>query len=211
MIRFYRDEVFKEIPEEVFKDPVIEKKFEFRYALSNYGRLMSFTDKMEHGKLLKGTLTDGYRTLRLFYPAREGKRKQKAVLLYKLVAELFIPKTSDDQQYVIHIDRKKDHDHVSNLKWVNYEGKMEHYRSSPKVIAAKKKLIEHNIKADGPKLTETTVMRLKKILLDPNRKTRMKILAKQFGVSEMQLYRIKSGENWGHVKVKVSKPKDETK
>jgi hypothetical protein len=28
----------------------------------------------------------------------------------------------------------------------------------------------------------------------------MKILARQFGVSEMQLYRIKSGENWSSVK-----------
>jgi hypothetical protein len=77
-------------------------------------------------------------------------------------------------------------------------------------LRPKKKLIEYNIKADGPKLTETKVMRLKKILLDPNRKTRMKILAKQFGVSEMQLYRIKSGENWGHIKVNIN-PKDETK
>jgi hypothetical protein len=42
---------------------------------------------------------------------------------------------------------------------------------------------------------------LKKKLLDPNRKTRIRILAKQFGVSEMQLYRIKSGENWGDIEV----------
>ncbi len=25
------------------------------------------------------------------------------------------------------------------------------------------------------------------------------MLAKQFGISEMQVWRIKSGENWGHV------------
>jgi hypothetical protein len=37
--------------------------------------------------------------------------------------------------------------------------------------------------------------------MDPNRKTRLKLIAKQFGISEMQLYRIKSGENWGHIKV----------
>ena len=51
------------------------------------------------------------------------------------------------------------------------------------------------------KLTETQVIRLKKKLFDPNRRTRLKILAKQFGVSEMQLHRIKTGENWGHIKV----------
>ena len=29
----------------------------------------------------------------------------------------------------------------------------------------------------------------------------MRLIAKQFGISEMQLYRIKSGENWSHVKM----------
>jgi DNA-binding Xre family transcriptional regulator len=29
----------------------------------------------------------------------------------------------------------------------------------------------------------------------------MKMLAKQFGISEMQVSRIKRGENWGHIKV----------
>jgi predicted DNA binding protein len=51
------------------------------------------------------------------------------------------------------------------------------------------------------KLTYAQAVILKKKLLDPNRKTRIKVLAKQFGVSEMQLYRIKSGENWGDIKV----------
>jgi predicted DNA binding protein len=53
----------------------------------------------------------------------------------------------------------------------------------------------------GHKLTSTQVMLLKKKIFDPNRKTRLKFLAKQFGISEMQLYRIKSGENWSHVKI----------
>jgi DNA-binding Xre family transcriptional regulator len=44
-------------------------------------------------------------------------------------------------------------------------------------------------------------MHLKKLISDPNRKTRLKMLAKQFGISEMQVSRIKSGENWGHIKI----------
>jgi hypothetical protein len=47
----------------------------------------------------------------------------------------------------------------------------------------------------------TKVMRIKKMLQNPNRKTRIKMIAKQFGVSEMQIFRIKSGENWGHIVV----------
>jgi hypothetical protein len=46
-------------------------------------------------------------------------------------------------------------------------------------------------------------MRLKRKIFDPKRKSRLKIIAKQFGISEMQLYRIKSGENWGHVKIEI--------
>ena len=51
----------------------------------------------------------------------------------------------------------------------------------------------------GHKLNATQVMRIKKMIADPERKTRMKMIAKQFNISEMQLYRIKSGENWGHI------------
>ena len=76
-----------------------------------------------------------------------------------------------------------------------------HIKKSPHVINSKKKLIEHNLKADGRKLTSTKVIHLKKLLNDPNRKTRIKMLAKQFGISEMQVHRIKSGENWSHIVV----------
>jgi hypothetical protein len=44
-------------------------------------------------------------------------------------------------------------------------------------------------------------MVIKTILSRPNQKTRLKMIAKQFGVSEMQIRRIASGENWGHVKI----------
>lgn len=44
-------------------------------------------------------------------------------------------------------------------------------------------------------------MLIKKMLARPEQKTRLKMIAKQFGVSEMQIRRIASGENWGHVKI----------
>lgn len=47
------------------------------------------------------------------------------------------------------------------------------------------------------------MIRLKKRILDPNRKTRLRLIAKEFGISEMQLNRIKRGENWGHIKVEI--------
>ena len=39
------------------------------------------------------------------------------------------------------------------------------------------------------------------MIWDPKRKLTHKQLAEKFGVSEMQLHRIKSGENWGHINV----------
>ncbi|HNP33274.1 MAG TPA: NUMOD4 domain-containing protein [Flavobacterium sp.] len=192
MIRFYANEVFREIETDI--------PLKYRYAVSNRGRLISFTETFTDGNLLKGSYADGYKTFR-YCRTENGKRVYKTYFIYKLVAEFFIPKTSEEQQYVLHLDYVRDNDLVNNLRWATYEEKMAHYKKSPHVINSKKKLIEHNIKADGRKLTATSVMRLKKILSRPNQNTRIKILAKQFGISEMQVHRIKRGENWGHIKV----------
>lgn len=192
MIRFYGNEVFREIE--------VEHVMKFRYAVSNRGRLVSFSDTVENGNLLKGSLSDGYRTFS-YTKIINGKKKYFTIFIYKLVAELFIPKTSEEQKHVLHLDYVRDNDLVANLKWATYEEMLAHVKKSPHVINSKKKLIEHNIKADGRKLTSTKVIHLKKLLNDPNRKTRIKMLAKQFGISEMQVHRIKSGENWSHIKV----------
>ncbi|MFT4033894.1 MAG: hypothetical protein QM669_15880, partial [Siphonobacter sp.] len=49
------------------------------------------------------------------------------------------------------------------------------------------------------KLTESKVLMIKKMLKSD--KNRLKMIAKQFGITHTQLNRIRSGENWGHVKV----------
>ena len=131
----------------------------------------------------------------------DGKIFNKHLFFSKLIAELFIPKTSEDQIYVLHLDRIRDNDDVRNLKWATREEMLEFGRQSPFVIQAKKNLLEHNIKANGKKLTVTKVMLIKKLLAKPEQRTRLKMIAKQFGVSEMQIRRIKSGENWGHIVV----------
>lgn len=192
MIRFYSKEVFREIETDF--------PLKFRYAVSNRGRLISFTETFNDGNLLKGSVSDGYRTFR-YGKSPNGKSAYKTLFIYKLVAEFFIPKTSDDQQCVLHLDYVRDNDLVQNLKWATAEEAKIHRSKSPHVINSKKNLIQYNKQADGKKLTTTKVMHLKKILNNPNRKTRIKMLAKQFGISEMQVHRIKSGENWSHIKV----------
>lgn len=48
------------------------------------------------------------------------------------------------------------------------------------------------------KLTSTQVMHIKLLL---KRERPLKQIAKQFDISEMQVWRIKSGENWSHIKI----------
>lgn len=193
--------MFRLFPNEIFKQITIEDKLVMNYAISNYGRIVSFTDKPENGRLLIGNTIRGYRQFRYSTKTAENKRKTKHLFLYRVVAEYFIPKTSEEQTFVLHLDYNKSNDFVGNLKWATKEEAAAHIKKSPYVIEAKKKLVQHNINSNGHKLTESQVIFLKKKLLDPNRKTRLKMLAKQFGVSEMTLHRIRTGENWGHVKV----------
>ena len=193
MLRFFVSETFEEIS--------IEGKLKKRYAISNYGRLVSFKEEPSDGRFVKGTKINGYRIFRYKIRDEENKFKYKHYFFFKLVAEYFLPKESDDQVFVLHLDRNRANDHEDNLQWATRAEMLAHAKASPYVIAAKKKLIEHKIKSDGNKLTVTEVMRLKKQLLDPNRKTRLKIIARKFGVSEMTLHRIKTGENWGHIQV----------
>ena len=196
MLRFYTGEIFKEIE--------LEKGLQLRYAISNYGRFVSFTDKIEKGKFVKGGKQDGYRIWRYRVRDENNKLRYKHKFFYKLVAKYFIPKTSDEQVYVLHLNRNRASDHVDNLQWATKAEMLEHSKKSPFVIMARKKQLaelKEKRKQKGNKLTSTQVMLLKKMLLNPNRKTRLKIIARQFGISEMQLYRIKTGENWGHIKV----------
>jgi hypothetical protein len=188
-------------PNEEFKEIDIDDKLQRRYAVSNKGRLVSFLDNITSGRLLKGALTDGYRMFRYKLYLEGGKIKNKHLFVAKLVAEYFISKTSEEQIYVLHLDRKRDNDDYRNLRWATKEEMIEHSRKSPFVKQAKLNLIEHNLNANGRKLTVTKVILIKKLLAKPNQTTRLKMIAKQFGVSEMQIRRIKSGENWSQVKI----------
>jgi len=196
MLRFYATEIFKEIE--------IKDTLRLRYAISNFGRLVSFTDEIAEGRFVKGSTQDGYRVWRYKTRDKKNKIRHKYFFLYRLVAEYFVPKDSEDQTYILHLDRNRGNDYVKNLKWATKAEMIEHREKSPYVLEARKKqLAEIHAKRlhKGNKLNSTQVMLLKKILTNPNRKTRLKILAKQYGVSEMTLHRIRTGENWGHIKI----------
>lgn len=166
-----------------------------KYAVSNFGRCASFTkDVTEDGKLLSGSITTGYRTLNLHRAENKG-----TIYLHREIAKLYCKKTSPRCKYVIHINHHKTDNKASNLKWATLEEMSAHQQKSPHKIAYKKLQKERSSTQKGLKLTPVQVKTIKKIITDPNRSITYKQLAKKYSVSEMTLYRIRSGENWGGV------------
>lgn len=237
---------------------------DFRLEISDFGRIRSF-NQLHDGKILKGSMINGYRIIRikLFRPRYESAtqalglmqeeitalsekiaamkkklddkqfrgqerfdlkdqllqeednlkkaqarykafyhtdRKKRtinyAALIHRLVAEYFIPRTSEDQLFVSHIDHDKLNNKVNNLKWMTAEEKNAHQAKSPLVIEEKKKRKQAGYEAIKSKLTVTKVMYLKKLL---NEGVPVRNLAKQFKVTETQIIRIKKNENWASV------------
>ena len=189
---------------EMFEEVEIDNGLKLRYAISNLGRLVSFKDDIEFGRILKGSITEGYRIFR--YKIRHGNKIfYRHRFFHRLVAENFIKKTSDDQTYVLHLDHNLSNDLVSNLKWATREEMLQHQHTNPTVQKARKKsgkrLIKYSKNRDGYKLTIAKVIQIKTLLANPERKMPIKTLAKKFGISETHLFRIKTGKNWGHVEV----------
>jgi hypothetical protein len=169
------------------------KQLRKKYALSSSGRVASYSEDItEDGKLLNGSLTTGYKTLNLHRPGNNG-----TLYIHREIARLYLKKNTPKHRYVVHLNHNKLDNSVKNLKWATLEDMIRHQQKSPAKIAYKK--IQAN-RTVGLKLTASQVKTIKKTLSSKNRQLTIKKLADKYGVSEMTMYRIKSGENWGRVK-----------
>lgn len=170
------------------------KKPSVRYAVSNHGRfgVMDKNNKVE---------------VRTFKPQNGSYRynykidgKSKAIFIYKEVAKAFVKRNSPKHILVIRKDHNYLNDHADNLKWVTADEHKKHVTFSPNSVKARKKkaiIVSSTAKV----FNEKSVREVKKLIWDPKRKLTFKQIADKYGVSEMQIYRIKSGELWFHVKV----------
>lgn len=189
--------MIKKLPGEQWKQIQFAgwKQLRKKYAVSNLGRCCSYTlNVFEDGKLLNGSLTTGYRTLNLHRQDNKG-----TIYLHRESAKLFCKKNSTRCKYVIHLNHNKTDNKASNLKWATLEEMSAHQQKSPQKIAYKKLQKERSSTQKGLKLTPAQVKTIKKIIQDPARSITYKQLAKKYHVSEMTLYRIRSGENWSGV------------
>lgn len=172
------------------------KQLRKKYAVSSQGRAASYDNHiLNDGKILNGSLTTGYRTLNLHRPGNKG-----TIYIHREVAKLFCKKKSVKYKYVIHLNHKKLDNTSKNLRWATLEEMAAHQQNSPQKIAYKEKQRMRAATSKGLKLTPSQVRTIKKIITNPNRKITYKQLAKKYKVSEMTLYRIRSGENWSLVK-----------
>ncbi|MCY7292962.1 MAG: NUMOD4 motif-containing HNH endonuclease [Ferruginibacter sp.] len=226
----------------------------YRLEVSNLGRVRSF-NKLSDGNVLNGSLTEGYKIIRLkfFKPTEPGDakkilKKQKQIaaqmqdikflkannakksflkeeeeellsfkkslsklfaentkkrtinyhsLFHRLVAYYFLPKPSAGKTIVSHLDHNKLNNTVNNLEWMTIKDNSVHQQFSPHVIAEKQnRMYSGKGSSRTTKLTVTKVMLLKKLL---NEGKTVKQMVKQFKVSDMQIIRIRRGENWGSI------------
>jgi hypothetical protein len=169
------------------------KELRNRYALSTMGRIASYRDDVvDDGKLLNGSLTTGYKTLNLHRPGNKG-----TLYIHREMAKLFLRRPSQRHKYVVHANHNKLDNNLRNLKWATLEEMIEHQQESPAKIAYKKKQANRTV---GLKLTASQVKKIKDTLGSKKRNITIKQLAEKYDVSEMTMYRIKSGENWARVK-----------
>jgi hypothetical protein len=192
MVILYRNEVFKELP---FAHSNLMKR---GYKVSNYGRVVSHSINNEDYRLIKLNIISGFNVF-AYKLNQNGKIINKSVMISKAVGALFVEKNNEEDNYIIHLDYNNSNDHYTNLKWVNLQEKTKHNAKNPKIIAGRAKGLLAKTKTDGAKLTVSQVVRIKKDLKNKAKTYTLKQLAKKYKVSDMQIHRIKTGENWKHI------------
>lgn len=161
-----------------------------RYAISNCGRLACYKKHLTSGHLLKLSRQQAYPIWRTH---KNGK--YYAVLLHRLVAKYFLPKPVGKQKFIIHKNHNKENNKYTNLQWATQQEVTRHNKNNPLVIAAKEKAKLNPAQPNG-KLTPHNVRQIRKLLA--KNKT-LKEIALRFHISDMQVHRIKTGENWSSV------------
>ncbi|MFT6065835.1 MAG: hypothetical protein ACJAYY_000383 [Paraglaciecola sp.] len=183
MIRHLWNEEWKDVQ----FDEVISVKLKFK--ISNYGRVINCSSEKEY--LKKRTFINGYETISL---KQEVNKKSTSRYVHKLVAEHFLEKENEDQIYVIHLNYDKNENSVENLQWATKREKELHQFNNPtwEDIVRNKSIAYAKLSAGKVKIIKRQLK---------NKRTRISMIAKRFGVSDTQIHRIKSGENWSHIKI----------
>lgn len=186
-IKMFRGEQWQTLKGHISGGPIA-----YKYAVSNHGRIIKFKNRLPDGFLLNLSRQEGFPIWRKIMNG-----EYYAVLLHRLVAKYFLPRPTSKQKFIIHLDYDKENNHYKNLRWATQEEVTKHAKNNPAVIKAKKLMRENTNAGYNTKLSEEKVKKIKTAL---KKGKTLKELAIKYKVSDMQIHRIKTGENWGHVK-----------
>lgn len=186
-VKMLPNEVWKDLPNHEAKGPVW-----YKYAISNHGRIVKYNKRIADGFLLQLSRQANYPIWR-----KKLNGEYYTALIHRLVAKHFLPKPKAAQKFIIHLDHNYENNKFTNLKWATQDDVTAHNKKNPRVKAALKKR-KDNPTQKGAKLDVKKVLVIKKLLKE---KKTLKAIAAKFGVSDMQIHRIKTKENWAHVKL----------
>lgn len=186
-VKMLPNEVWKDLPNHEAKGPVW-----YKYAISNHGRVVKYNKRISDGFLLQLSRQANYPIWR-----KKLNGEYYTALIHRLVAKHFLPKPKAAQKFIIHLDHNYENNKYNNLKWATQDEVTAHNKKNPRVKAALKRRKDFPTQK-GSKLDVKKVMTIKKMLKE---KKTLKAIAKKFGVSDMQIHRIKTKENWAHVKL----------
>ncbi len=159
------------------------------FLISSMGRVISYpSNNPEKPILLTGYKNAGYHAI----PTKKKDGKNTLVYIHKLVAELFVPNPNKFKKLVFK-DRKPENCQAANLQWISKEDFSDVMRERKSIYYYKP---DHK---PNSKLTPAKVALLKRMINDPERKTRYKIIAKRFGITVTTLFSIKRGDSWPEV------------
>ncbi len=160
------------------------------YYVSNYGRVVSKGKEKGDENLMNLSLNKRNGFYYVAVVDHTGKKRGR--LIQTLVAEHFpIRKPSEDAEFLTHKDGNRANNQLYNLKYITREELMNRtFRDESKRVKGKRSYT---------KLSLSDVKRIKLQLKRGN--IRKAKLARMFGVSETQIRRIETGENWGSVEV----------
>ena len=159
------------------------------YEISNFGRIRSIDKVTGRERQLKGAKARGG-LIMLNQKLKDGSTG--IVYIHRFVAEQYVDQPSIDHEYILHKDYDKSNNHWTNLAWATEEDWKEYQKNNPHHKGRPARTRNY-------KLTETQVRMMKKLL--KRGKTKRKIIAKQFGVSENCAYKIEKGIRWAHVTI----------
>jgi len=157
------------------------------YEISNQGRIKSIMKRSRNEKLLSGSQGNrGFITLNIRLEDNSNAR----VFIHKFVAEKFVKAPRKDQTYVLHKDYEKSNNKTSNLKWASEAVWKKHLAANPN----RKERVRNS---KNFKLNEKKVIQIRKMLAKGKTK---RSIALKYKVTETQIRRIETRENWAHVK-----------